>query len=388
MFFLGRFFWDFFSFFVFSVFCFLVLLGAITKRAQLPFRAWLPAAIAAPTPVSSLVHSSTLVTAGVYVLIRFFYIFEVFRSFTFFLLLILTMVLAGWVASFEIDFKKVVAMSTLRQLGFMLFVLSLGRWVLCYVHIVIHAFFKRMLFMSTGSLIRQIRGNQDSRFYGGRIYSVSSFLFFLVSCFCLRGFPFFVGFYSKDFVICFCSFYERILLYYLFLIGCFFTVFYSFRVVFVSYFSFLKDLPFFIKTERGAFVIPLSFLFYKCCFLGGLFYWMFISRINFFVCCFDLIFGSILLFFGVGGFYFIKFFYGLCISLGSLFFFRWVSSSGTSFSFDYQLFFNFEVSWLESLGGKGVYRALFFRKRWVYRISLVGVGWLFLVLLFWGTICF
>lgn len=108
------------------IFCSLVFLGAITKRAQQPFSAWLPAAMAAPTPVSSLVHSSTLVTAGVYVLLRYFYVLLFFRFSFLKVVFIATMVLAGVCANVEKDFKKIVAMSTLSQLGLMLFVLSFG----------------------------------------------------------------------------------------------------------------------------------------------------------------------------------------------------------------------------------------------------------------------
>ena len=104
----------------------IIFFGAITKRAQVPFSAWLPAAMAAPTPVSSLVHSSTLVTAGVYVIIRFNYIFSFFRFNFFKIFFIFTILLAGFRAVIERDFKKIVAMSTLRQLGMIIFILSVG----------------------------------------------------------------------------------------------------------------------------------------------------------------------------------------------------------------------------------------------------------------------
>lgn len=143
-----------------------VFLGALTKRAQIPFSAWLPAAMAAPTPVSSLVHSSTLVTAGIYVVIRYHYMFR-----GLFLVMgvlgLVTILLAGFCACLEGDFKKVIAMSTLRQLGLILFTLSLGAWQLAFLHMVVHAFFKRTLFLRCGSVIHQLVGCQDSRFYGG-----------------------------------------------------------------------------------------------------------------------------------------------------------------------------------------------------------------------------
>jgi len=144
---------------------------------------------------------------------------------------IFTMVLAGMYASFEIDLKKVVAMSTLRQLGIMLFVVSIGCWALSFIHIIIHALFKRMLFLGTGSLMGQVAGMQDSRFYGGNPVSYFSFVYFFSSCFCLIGFPFFIGFYSKDFIINSLSFIEGAVLYYVFLLGCVFTVVYRTRLV-------------------------------------------------------------------------------------------------------------------------------------------------------------
>jgi len=104
---------------------------------------------------------------------------------------IFTMVLAGMYARFEADLKKVVAMSTLRQLGMMLFVVSIGCWSLSFIHMAIHAFFKSILFLGTGSLMGQVGGMQDSRFYGGNSVSYFSCVYFFSSCFCLSGFPFF-----------------------------------------------------------------------------------------------------------------------------------------------------------------------------------------------------
>jgi len=240
-----------------------LFLGAITKRAQLPFSAWLPAAMAAPTPVSSLVHSSTLVTAGVYVLIRFSFIFLFFDLIVFKVFFLLTMVVAGASANLEKDFKKVVAMSTLSQLGMMLFILSVGVWALSFLHIVIHAFFKRMLFLSTGSLIRHLGGGQDSRFYGSRVFSWRASLFFLVSCVCLSGFPFYIGFYSKDFIILGRSLGRGLFFYFSFLGGCLLTVFYSFRLFRLGYSSFFKGYRHLFYAETLNFLFPTSLLFFK-----------------------------------------------------------------------------------------------------------------------------
>ena len=194
-----NFYWNSFSFFLA---CFLII-AAITKRAQIPFSSWLPAAIAAPTPVSSLVHSSTLVTAGVYLIIRFFYLISWFIiSFIFSLIALLTSLWAGFIAYTEPDLKKVVAISTLRQLGLIMYVISLGEIKLCFFHIVCHALFKSLLFLSCGIIILLRYGNQDSRIIGSfSIITPNIFLMFIISRISLFGFPFTSGFFSKDFIL-------------------------------------------------------------------------------------------------------------------------------------------------------------------------------------------
>jgi len=145
----------------------LIVVGRITKRAQIPFSAWLPAAMAAPTPVSALVHSSTLVTAGVYVLVRFRD--RVWGAWGSFLLVssLLTVVIAGFRARFESDLKKVVALSTLRQLGVIILIISVGCVGLCVFHLVTHALFKALIFLCAGAIIHLGRGVQDSRCFSG-----------------------------------------------------------------------------------------------------------------------------------------------------------------------------------------------------------------------------
>lgn len=181
--------------------CGLIIVGSITKSAQIPFSAWLPAAIAAPSPVSALVHSSTLVTAGVYVLIRFsarirggWYLFlGVISS--------ITIILAAVSAIFEPDVKKVVALSTLSQLGVIILSLSVGAVSVCFFHLIRHALFKALMFLCVGRVIH-FSGIQDLRYLGGFIYSRPIIILWLtVACFSLAGFPFLSGFYSKDLVI-------------------------------------------------------------------------------------------------------------------------------------------------------------------------------------------
>lgn len=347
---------DFLSYNVLFLFLVFLFFGAITKRAQIPFSAWLPAAIAAPTPVSSLVHSSTLVTAGIYVLIRYSYLFS-FLDLSFFKIFSLfTIILAGGCANFEKDFKKVVAMSTLRQLGLILFVICVGSWILSFIHIVIHAFFKSMLFLATGSLIGQVAGGQDSRFYGSTIISYYSFVYFLVSCFCLRGFPFFIGFYSKDFIIVKTSFIRGFSLYYLFLVGCIFTVMYRIRLVVFRFTSLFKCFNYVSFLESFFFFVPVRFLFFKCWLVRGFFYWFFLVEFFFVLEVFDLLVGIFLMIAGVLVFFFIKFFYFFSVYFSKMSFLQWSRARGSSFTFKKFHFSFYDFNWIELFGGLGFYK--------------------------------
>lgn len=181
---------------------FLIVFAAMTKRAQIPFSAWLPAAIAAPTPVSALVHSSTLVTAGVYLLIRFSHFID--TSISFFLLYssVLTMFMSGLVAVYEYDLKKIIALSTLSQLGVMMFSISLGMHTVAFFHLITHALFKALLFLCAGVLIHGVGGSQDIRVYGSLVkeYPLVRVCMNLANL-SLCGIPFLSGFYSKDIVV-------------------------------------------------------------------------------------------------------------------------------------------------------------------------------------------
>lgn len=178
----------------------LVVLAAITKRAQVPFSAWLPAAMAAPTPVSSLVHSSTLVTAGVYLLIRFRGLIGV--RFLLLLISVFTILVSGINANLEIDLKKVIALSTLSQLGVIIITISVGLIEIAFFHILSHALFKSLLFLCAGVFIHGMGDIQDIRDLGGlRGLSPVTSLYFLVCSLSLCGFPFIAGFYSKDILV-------------------------------------------------------------------------------------------------------------------------------------------------------------------------------------------
>lgn len=213
------------------------MVAAITKRAQMPFSAWLPAAIAAPTPVSALVHSSTLVTAGVYLIVRFSPALE--RSDIQRILLILsclTMFMAGLGANFEYDLKKIIALSTLRQLGVMLRILSLGFPDLSFIHLLSHALFKALLFMCAGVIIHRVRGYQDIRCMGCLVKFIPLRVSFMtVANLALCGFPFLSGFYSKDMIleVAFMSKVNFISLI-LYVLATGLTVSYTFRLIFYS----------------------------------------------------------------------------------------------------------------------------------------------------------
>nr|AQR56966.1 NADH dehydrogenase subunit 5 [Ptychorhynchus pfisteri] len=184
--------------------CFLVMVGAMTKSAQIPFSAWLPAAMAAPTPVSALVHSSTLVTAGVYLVIRFYSSLLESPEVLWVLSKVggLTLLMAGLSACFEVDLKKIIALSTLSQLGLMMFTVGIGYPIVAVFHLFTHALFKALLFLCAGSIIHSTGDTQDGRILG----SISLLLPFSSGCLVMSsaslcGVPFLSGFYSKDLIL-------------------------------------------------------------------------------------------------------------------------------------------------------------------------------------------
>nr|ATP06062.1 NADH dehydrogenase subunit 5 [Hycleus phaleratus] len=221
----------------------LVILAAMTKSAQIPFSSWLPAAMAAPTPVSSLVHSSTLVTAGVFLLIRFNY--SMTEEMLCFLLFIssMTMFMSGLGANFEFDLKKIIALSTLSQLGLMMMILSLGDYKLAFFHLLTHALFKALLFMCAGNIIHSMANCQDIRFMGSLVQSLPLTCVYMNICnLSLCGIPFLSGFYSKDLIAEVMSMsYLNVYIYLIFYISIGLTVSYSFRLV---YYLFVGDLNF------------------------------------------------------------------------------------------------------------------------------------------------
>nr|YP_009467171.1 NADH dehydrogenase subunit 5 [Bombyx lemeepauli]ARB51932.1 NADH dehydrogenase subunit 5 [Bombyx lemeepauli] len=220
--------------YVMFIVSFMIIIAAMAKSAQIPFSSWLPAAMAAPTPVSALVHSSTLVTAGVYLLIRFNYLLvDMFFFKVLLFLSILTMFMSGISANYEFDLKKIIALSTLSQLGLMMSILSLGFPNIAFFHLLTHAMFKALLFMCAGVIIHMMNDIQDIRYMGGiSLYVPLTSLCLNVSNLSLCGIPFLSGFYSKDLILEMVSFNSfNLLVFILFYLSTGLTVFYTFRLI-------------------------------------------------------------------------------------------------------------------------------------------------------------
>nr|YP_004734458.1 NADH dehydrogenase subunit 5 [Agriosphodrus dohrni]ADF65638.1 NADH dehydrogenase subunit 5 [Agriosphodrus dohrni] len=257
----------------------LIILAGFTKSAQIPFSSWLPAAMAAPTPVSALVHSSTLVTAGVYLLIRFSTLLQNMNCSFFLLLSVMTMFMAGLGANFEYDLKKIIALSTLSQLGLMMSILFIGYPILAFFHLLTHAFFKALLFLCAGLMIHCMSDSQDIRHMG----SVINHLPFTCSCFCISNFslcglPFLAGFYSKDIILEVMSLsYSNMFIFFLFFVSVGLTVSYSMRLI---YFCLSFNMNTFVCQsyyEEGVMMrsmIPLSLL---AIFSGSILSWLIFS---------------------------------------------------------------------------------------------------------------
>ena len=256
-----------------QILVYLIIISACTKRAQIPFSAWLPAAIAAPTPVSALVHSSTLVTAGVYLLIRInLIIIEInIRKFLG-TLGILTIIIAGITAIVEIDIKKVIALSTLRQLGIIIIILGIGNPVLSFFHLISHAFFKAILFICAGLIIHRIKDYQDIRKIGFNYLNINlSVSIIIIANIRLCGLPFLSGFYSKDLIIEIVIIKgKNIFLFFMLILGTSLTVIYSCRLNFLISLNFIKTESLYNIRENANLIILGIFFLAPISVTGGL----------------------------------------------------------------------------------------------------------------------
>nr|UPL65462.1 NADH dehydrogenase subunit 5 [Cymus sp.] len=254
---------------------FMIALASFTKSAQIPFSSWLPAAMAAPTPVSSLVHSSTLVTAGVYLLIRFSNLIALDTSF-FLIISVLTMFMSGLGANYEYDLKKIIALSTLSQLGLMMSILFMGFPILSFYHLLTHAFFKALLFMCAGLYIHNVNNVQDIRFMGGLNYSLPfTSSCFLISNFSLCGLPFMSGFYSKDMIVeLMLMSYTNLFVYLLFYVSIGLTVCYSMRLLYYIMFNNMNMISFGSYIEENNMNLSMIFLGLMGIFSGSSLSWL------------------------------------------------------------------------------------------------------------------
>jgi NADH-quinone oxidoreductase subunit L len=217
----------------------LLFVGAMGKSAQLPLYTWLPDAMAGPTPVSALIHAATMVTAGIYMIVRSNILFSLAPATLTFILIIGvgTSVFAAVIGLLQNDIKKVLAYSTVSQLGLMFAALGLGAFSSGMFHVVTHAFFKALLFLGAGSVIHALHGEQDIRKMGGLgKYIKVTYITFLLASLAISGFPFLSGFFSKDEILAH-TFEQNKTVWVILSISSFITAFYMFRLVFLTFFG-------------------------------------------------------------------------------------------------------------------------------------------------------
>jgi NADH-quinone oxidoreductase subunit L len=229
------------SWMLITVICICLFIGAMGKSAQFPLHVWLPDSMEGPTPISALIHAATMVTAGIFMVARMSPLFELSETALSFIMIIgaITALFMGFLGIIQNDIKRVVAYSTLSQLGYMTVALGASAYSVAVFHLMTHAFFKALLFLAAGSVIMGVHHNQDIRWMGGlRKYMPITWITSLVGSLALIGTPLFSGFYSKDSII------EAVHESHLFgagfasfavLAGVFVTAFYSFRMYFLVF---------------------------------------------------------------------------------------------------------------------------------------------------------
>jgi NADH-quinone oxidoreductase subunit L len=215
----------------------LLFVGATGKSAQIPLYTWLPDAMAGPTPVSALIHAATMVTAGIYMIARsnVLYSLAPISQNVVAIIGLATAILAATIAMKQNDIKKVLAYSTVSQLGYMFLALGVGAYTAGVFHVMTHAFFKALLFLGAGSVIHAMGGEQDIRKMGGLKGKLKiTYLTFLIGCIAISGIPPFSGFFSKD-AILLSAFEHNKILYAIALFGALLTAFYMFRLLFLTF---------------------------------------------------------------------------------------------------------------------------------------------------------
>nr|YP_010701724.1 NADH dehydrogenase subunit 5 [Helophilus pendulus]WCJ53285.1 NADH dehydrogenase subunit 5 [Helophilus pendulus] len=387
----------------------LVMLAAMTKSAQIPFSSWLPAAMAAPTPVSALVHSSTLVTAGIYLLIRFnLLLVNTFMSQLLLLLAGLTMFMSGLGANFEFDLKKIIALSTLSQLGLMMMILSMGYEKLAFFHLLTHALFKALLFMCAGAIIHNMNNSQDLRLMGGlSLYMPLTSSCFNVANLALCGMPFLAGFYSKDLILEVVSLsMVNMFIYFLFFFSTGLTVCYSLRLVYYSMTGDLNCSALNVLNDEGWVMLKGMFGLMIMSIIGGsMLSWLifltpyticlpfYLKFMTLFVCIVGGLTGYLMskisLFFinkSLNNYY-------LSVFLGSMWFMPYISTYGIinySLKLGMNVVKNFDQGWSEFMGSQNLYKQLVNYSQFNYIVQnnnlkvylLIFVLWIMILSLF------
>lgn len=275
------------NFYILKIISLLLFFGAIGKSAQLGLHIWLPDAMEGPTPVSALIHAATMVTAGIFLLIRFSPLIEYSDNILLFISLLggLTAFFSATIGLVQYDIKKIIAYSTCSQLGYMTFSCGLSNYSGSLFHLFNHGFFKALLFLGAGSIIHSLLNEQDIRKMGGLIKLLPfTYIIFLIGSLSLAGFPFLTGYYSKDFILeySFSSYFlNNLFIYWLGIISASLTSFYSFRLIYFIFFfkrsnihfgklKYIHDSPFFI-------LLPLFLLCFASIFFGFIFYDLFVG---------------------------------------------------------------------------------------------------------------
>jgi len=267
-------------------FGFFIVFAAMAKSAQLGLHTWLPDAMEGPTPVSALIHAATMVTAGIFVIIRSSFILIYNGYLMDFMAIVggVTIFFGASVACFQMDIKKIIAYSTISQIGYMMLACGSGNFVGAIFHLFTHAFFKALLFLSSGSVIHAMNNEQDIRKMGGLFnFLPFTYVSFLIGSLSLLGFPFFSGFYSKDNILEFAFLNDRVSTYigYFFgLISIFFTSFYSFRLlywVFLAPYSGQRKIITNIYEAPFYMMFSMSILIFPSIFFGFIFYDYFVG---------------------------------------------------------------------------------------------------------------
>jgi len=218
-----------------------LLIGAMAKSSQVGLHVWLPMAMEGPTPVSALIHAATMVTAGVYLLMRTSPLIEYSSTVLMLCLCLgaLTTVFSSLIGLFQQDIKKVIAYSTMSQLGMMVIAVGLSSYNIALFHLINHAFYKGLLFLGAGAVIHAVADNQDFRKYGGlRPFLPLTYSVMLIASLSLVAFPFMTGFYSKDFILESAYgqyYYSSTVVYIIATIGAMFTTLYSVKVLYLTF---------------------------------------------------------------------------------------------------------------------------------------------------------